>query len=37
VLGVDAASSVLVAPSGPVSLGNVNVVSHQLSISLPIH
>lgn len=32
-----AASSVLVAPSGPVSLGNVNVVSHQLSISLPIH
>jgi hypothetical protein len=37
VIGVDAASSVLVAPSGPVSLGNVNVVSHQLSISLPIH
>ena len=36
-IGLDAASSVLVAPSGPVSLGNVNVVSHQLSISLPIH
>lgn len=33
----DVASSVLVAPSGPFSLGNVNVVSHQLSISLPIH
>ena len=38
VFRVDAVgSSVLVAPSGPVSLGNVNVVSHQLSISLPIH
>jgi hypothetical protein len=36
-IGLEAASSVLIAPSGPVSLGNVNVVSHQLSISLPIH
>ena len=36
-VGLETASSVLVAPSGPVSLGNVNVVSHQLSISLPIH
>lgn len=32
-----AQSSVLVAPSGPLTLAGVSVVSHQLSISLPIH
>jgi hypothetical protein len=35
--GVLASSSnVLIAPSGPLSLDGVNVVTHQLSISLPI-
>jgi hypothetical protein len=29
-------SSVLIAPSGPLTLDNVSVVSHQLSISLPL-
>jgi hypothetical protein len=35
---LDAASgsNVLIAPSGPVSLDGVNIVSHQLSLSLPI-
>jgi hypothetical protein len=32
-----AESNILIAPSGPIALGRVNVVSHQLSISLPIH
>jgi hypothetical protein len=32
-----AQSSVLVAPSGPLTLDGVSVVSHQFSISLPIH
>jgi hypothetical protein len=31
-----AESNVLIAPSGPLTLGKVNVVSHQISISLPI-
>jgi hypothetical protein len=31
-----ASSSVLIAPSGPLSLEGVSIVSHQISISLPI-
>ena len=31
-----AGSNVLIAPSGPLSLDGVNIVSHQISISLPI-
>lgn len=34
---VAAQSNVIVAPSGPLTLSGVSVVSHQLSISLPIH
>ena len=30
------ASNILIAPSGPLSLDGVNIVSHQVSISLPI-
>jgi len=32
----DAARNILVAPNGPLTLGEVSVVTHQISLSIPI-
>jgi hypothetical protein len=33
---VQLASNILVAPSGPLTLSEVRVITHQISLSLPI-